>query len=89
MLAVYMVAMDIIAKYKIVAEGERLPPCGRERLPPLRKGKGSPPCGRGLGAICAVVVALSSRELLGYALGVEMWFFVWIRQKKWIELLTV
>lgn len=72
MLAVYMVAMDIIAKYKIVAEGERLPPCGRGR-----------------GAICAVVGALSSRELLGYALGVEMWFFVWIRQKKWIELLTV
>ena len=26
MLAVYMVAMDIIAKYKIAAEGERLPP---------------------------------------------------------------
>ena len=72
MLAVYMVAMDIIVKYTIVAEGERLPPCGR-----------------GLGAICAVVGALSSRELLGYALGVEMWFFVWIRQKKWIELLTV
>lgn len=53
------------------------------------RGKTPPPCGRGLGAICAVVGALSSRELLGYALGVEMWFFVWIRQKKWIELLTV
>ena len=29
MVAVCMVAIDIIAKYKIVAEGERLPPCGR------------------------------------------------------------
>ena len=39
MLAVYMVAMDIIAKYKIAAEGER--------LPPLRKGAWRYLCGGG------------------------------------------
>ena len=47
MLAVYMVAMDIIAKYKIVAEGERLPPCGRERLPPPAEGERLPPLRKG------------------------------------------